>query len=187
MLVGFAHYSVKEFLISDRIKTSNARKFSLDRVHGRVYLTTIDLTYLTSERYKSESYRWRSIHPIEDVLYVHAAHEWISHATDLAVEAQIIPHALQLLTATGSNHQLLIWQSVTHRSGESAFCTAIKTHLLLIAEQLLKAGADPNAPSRMEKETPLAFAGRNRRTRAINVLLRGGADPHAADIYGQSP
>lgn len=184
ILVGFAHYSVKEFLVSDRIKASSAWKFSLDQVDGRIYLTTINLTYLTFERYKSKSFLWRSIHPTEDILYVHAAHEWITHATDPAVAAQIIPHALQLLTPTESN-QLLTWQAVTFRPRESPLYTAIENDWLLIAEELLKAGEDPNA--KYSEETPSTFAVRNKRKRAIEVLLRGGADTHARNSYGQAP
>lgn len=188
MLVGFAHYSVKEFLVSDRIKASSARKFSLDQVDGRVYLTTINLTYLTFERYKSKSFPKSLIHLPEHVLYAHAALEWISHATDPAVEAQIVPHVLQLLTPTESN-QMVTWQRVTNRPGESPVLTAIKKDLLLIAEQLLISGADPNAMenSSFWKDTPLTFAVLLRRKRLIKLLLQGGADPHAENSYGQSP
>lgn len=184
MLVGFAHYSVKEFLVSDR-------KFSLDQVDGRVYVTSINLTYLTFERYKSKSFpRWL-IHLPEHVLYEHAALEWISHATDPAVEAQILPHVLQLLTPTTSN-QLLTWQTVTNRSGESPVLTAIEKDSLLIAEQLLKAGADPDDSLAMEngsfwKDTPLTFAVSHQRTRAIKLLLQEGADPHAENSCGEFP
>lgn len=191
MLVGFAHYSVKEFLVSDRIKASSARRFSLDQVDGRVYVTTINLTFLTFERYKLKSFLWRSIYPTEDFLYEHAAHEWISHAMDPAVEAQIIPYVLQLLTPTDSN-QLLTWQTVTKRCKESPLYTAIEQDLLLIAEELLKAGADPNDSLAMEngsfwKDTPLTFAVSLRRKRVIKLLLQGGADPHAENFYGQTP
>lgn len=191
MLVGFAHYSVKEFLVSDRIKTSSASNFSLDQVDGRINLTTINLTYLIFERYKSQSFPRSLIHLPEHVLYAHAALEWISHVTDQAVEAQILPHVLPLLTPTTSN-QLVTWQSVTDRSGENPLWTAIENDWLLIAEHLLKAGADPNPRFRMEywqcqKETPLTFAVHNRRTGAIKVLLRGGANPHVVDIHGHSP
>lgn len=71
-------------------------------------------------------------------------------------------------------------------------CTAIQKYLFLIAEQLLKAGADPNAQFQMEndrnrKDSPLTFAVSSKRKRAIEVLLRGGADPHAENSDGQSP
>lgn len=184
MLVGFAHYSVKEFLVSDRIKASSARKFSLDQVGGRVYLTTINLTYLTFERYKSKSFPRSLIHLPEHVLYAHAAWEWISHATDPAVEAHILPHVLQLLTPTTSN-QFLTWQTVINRSRETPLMTAIEKDLLLIVEELLKAGADPNA--KYSEETPLTFAVRNERKRAMKLLLQGGADHHAENSSGQSP
>ncbi|KAL0635425.1 hypothetical protein Q9L58_005633 [Maublancomyces gigas] len=184
MSVGFAHYSVKEFLVSDRIKTSSARKFSLDQVDGSVYITTINLTYLTFERYKSKQFPRSLIHLPEHVLYAYAAEEWISHATDPAVQAQIVPNILQLLTPTQSN-QLLTWQAVTYRSRESPLWTAIKKDFFLVAEELLTAGADPNAL--FQRETPLTFALRNQRKRGIEVLLRGGADPHAENIDGESP
>ncbi|KAF8242307.1 ankyrin [Wilcoxina mikolae CBS 423.85] len=173
--VALAHFSVKEFLLSGRLEGSNIQQFATEEVTAKIYITQICLTYLTFDKFTT-------VYPAPrkelDVLYPLAAKEWIRHAGNSAVECQVLPLILRLLTPTSSN-QLLTWLDATSNYRRSSLSISIEAGLLLVVQTLLETGAEPNARERKvdEYEYPLQHAVNVGNAEAVKLLLKYNADP----------
>ena len=55
-----------------------------------------------------------------------------------------------------------------------------------MAVKLLKAGANPNIQDRMKIPPLFGPAGNNRNLKAVDLLIKFGADPHVKNFVGQS-
>uniref|UniRef100_A0ABD2VWD1 F-box domain-containing protein n=1 Tax=Trichogramma kaykai TaxID=54128 RepID=A0ABD2VWD1_9HYME len=75
----------------------------------------------------------------------------------------------------------------TDKCGVTHFHVACEAGCKDVIKKFLDRGQDPNLIAKTTGESPLHFAMRRRRTKAMKVLLKAGADPSLADAEGSTP
>ena len=160
--VRLAHYSVKEFLISERIGQSSASAFAIIPGDADKDMATVCLTYLLSFNPPSSL---REVNSVEFPLLHYSAQNWYRHARFISAEharANVDALAFQLLRP-GSGSEFANWLSVaapdifnympTFEPGletlGSPLYYASYCGLLNVARRLLDLGEDVNEQSGM--------------------------------------
>ena len=200
-LVALTHFTVKEYLRSDRLANSSARFFQLPESHTHRDLAGICIQYLafrdfadttllatmtTTDRAALLSRRY--------ALLFYAAEHWAKHlkaseicARDFARD--IVPKLQWFLQPDVDGHHYSFWRSVCNTSirffrevacpYESPFYFAIFSGLEPLFDHLLPGVSALN--DRFEDEwTPLTAALLERHSEIARKLLNAGADPNIA-------
>jgi len=77
--------------------------------------------------------------------------------------------------------------NVPQGDGTTALHWAVHRDDLVMAQVLLKAGANIKAKTRIGEITPLFMAAQNGNAALIDILLKSGAEPNAANTVGTTP
>lgn len=192
-LVGYvtlAHFSVKEYLISDRIRKGPAESFAISYPVAHYFIAECCLSYVlhyASSAMKTGSREDLSAFP----LLKYASERWSTHINLLSWEQQklLTPLVLQLLLSADT---LSSWQ-LACLMPPTSFCEyvdgdplyhASSLGLLEVVRELLAAGWDPNG---WVNRPPLHKAIVGGHVETVGLLLKHGADVNARDHLGCSP
>jgi ankyrin repeat protein len=183
-----AHYSVKEYLLSDLIHNSPAAGFSIQDATSQAFIAKSCLGYMLQFR-KLESVTWQTFDEFHLLDYV--ARFWPHHARAAGiVRLSLQPLALELMSLEDDAY--LNWCRVYDVDGDTAspahwtsvdqiaspLYTASAFGLTDIVERLLfERGFEVNQRSRVHG-TPLQAASFHGFDETVQFLLANGADPN---------
>ena len=195
-IVQFSHFSVKEYLTSDRLQISdvaNIRQFYISLEPAHTIMARACLAVLLQLEEKVDTKRFTTL-----PLALYAAQNWVDHAKFENVASQVQdamedlfdptkPHFLEWFRVHNMDPNN-IQTSQLEESGIStplffvAFCgfSGLAKHLIITR------ALDVNAKAHYDW-TPLFAASRMGHVEVAQVLLDYGADVNAQDIYDQSP
>jgi hypothetical protein len=195
-IVQFSHFSVKEFLISDRLQTSdvaNIRQFYISLEPAHTILARACLAVLLQLEENVDKERLATF-----PLASYAARNWVDHAKFENVASQVQdamehifdptkPHFLEWIRI----HNVDPDYSRPSRLEESGISTPLFFVALcgfsgLAKHLIITRALDVNAKVGFDW-TPLFAASRNGHVDVAQVLLDYGADVNAQDIHDQSP
>jgi hypothetical protein len=190
--VTLAHFSVKEFLISDRIQKGPARDFAISYPVAHQVIAESCLLYVlhyASSAMKTRSRKDLSAYP----LLLYASERWFIHINMLPLEEQdlLTPLVLKLLLSRDalSSWELvcilgLIGISLEYGIIASPLYYASSMALVQVIKELLARGCDPNGSI---KQRPLHKTVMEGHTEVAITLLTHGADVDGKDQMGYSP
>ena len=197
-VIQFAHFSVKEYLTSDRLAdarpTLSRFHVSMTQAHTIVAQACLGVLLHIDESITEDGLK-------KLPLAEYAAEHWVSHARFDGVSQNIQKGIKRLFDP--SNQHLLVWtwifdpaspRSRYIRSGRpsqargtalhySAFCGIQDVVEFLVVER----SQDVNARSLDGNETPLTVASREGHSEVVLALLEHGADMRIRDNYFFSP
>lgn len=194
--VILAHFSVKEYLISDRIHQSPAKHFAASDPIAHWFIAKCCLMYIlyySSSDLKTESRTDLFAFPLLE----YASTYWYAHIKLAPCEQQkmLNPLVLKLLL---SNSALSSWLPVHNPTAPTVkpferfedvtipLFYVSDMGLPLIVQELLADGWDLNAVSRWH-ETPLHRAVIRGYEDVVQILLKHGAEVNATDEIGWTP
>ena len=187
--VSFAHYSVKEYLESQRIKQSGARQFSLEKGDGHRLLSQSCLAYLF---HYSHSNRMATREDLRTFpLLEYAAKFWDRHSR-LQQPSEFSREMRLLRSYMYRRDWLMIWApdysifyAMFGRSGmvgcDLYYASYLGLDELVIA--LLQSGSNPNADGAIFDKA-LHVATLTEDKKIVGLLLDGGADINAKSLDG---
>jgi ankyrin repeat protein len=179
-VIRLAHYSVQEFLVSQRILQGPTSQFGTSEIAANTSITACCLQYILY--YKGQSSD-SVINDLEEFpLLDYACRAWHVHLKTLPREIQVSMTnlAMELL-----NDSLMVWIRIydpAHRmqlSGIPLHFASLQG-LQTIIEHLLDAGENPNTPDR--DETPLCAASRYGQAAAVRLLIKARAELNTYSI-----
>jgi len=194
--VTLAHFSVKEYLISERIYRSQAQHFAASDSFAQQYIAKCCLLYIleyASSAIKSESPTDLTEFP----LLQYSSTSWYTHIKLATPQQQkeLVPLVMRLLL---SDSALSSWLQV-HNPGRPAmnpfdqFAELISPlmytsdmGLVLVMEKFLADGWDPNGSSQ-GFEAPLHRAAILGHEELVLLLLKSGAEANTRDFSGFTP
>ena len=192
-VVQFSHFSVKEYLTSDRLKTSNVGNIrsyyiSLELAHTTLARACLAVLLQLGENVDEERL---AAFPLSS----YAALNWVDHAKFEGVASQVQdsmedlfnpmkPHFLTWIRLYGANEyngRHKYWDRPSTPLYYAALCgfCGLAEHLI-ITQQNVNAKIDGDW-------TPLFAASRRGHVDVAGVLLRYGADIDARDTFDQTP
>lgn len=194
--VTLAHFSVKEYLVSDRIQESPAQQFTISNSVAHYFIAECCLLYILHYAYTAEKANSRedfSTYP----LLKYASERWYMHINILPLEQQTLlnPIVLKLLLsedALSSWLDLRALRSSEANSREQAVLVNFTSPLFYsssmglvqVVKELLAAGWDPNG---LGNQLSLHRAVVGGYDKVVLILLTHGADVNAKDQQGYSP
>jgi ankyrin repeat domain-containing protein 50 len=199
MTVTLAHFSVMEYLMSDRIQQSPAKHFAASKSTGNHFIAECCLLYML--QYAGSTSRTDSSQDLYRFpLLKYASIFWYLHANLASSEQQKSLNSLVLkLLLSKSNLSTWLRLHVPIARGVEPFeyfeggrSVTIPLHyasdigLVSTVEELLSNGFEPNSRSE-SYETPLHRAVIRGHEYVIILLLDHGADVNAKDIKGLTP
>jgi ankyrin repeat protein len=191
--VQLAHFSVKEYLVSDRILESPARYFAASTSVAQRFISECCLIYIL--QYVFTPLTKDSTQFVTFPLLDYASAYWYMHLSLVAPEQQqsLNPLAIRLLL---DNSALRSWLQIhtplqTSIMGvgrleevESPLVYASDMGLFSVTRQLLADGCDPNESCR---DPPLHLAARRGHENVVALLLDYGAKINVKNIEGHTP
>jgi len=203
MIVTMAHFSVKEYLVSDRIRTSPAYFFAISHSAGHYFIAECCLLYVL--HYASSMADWGSPPSPKDKeifsLLTYASNTWPMHITMLPLDQQKLLTTLVLRLLLSGNalssyrYVRLITSSIRSvesipnllesglRAIDPLYC-ASSLGLFDAVKELLELGMDPNVGT---NQLPLHKAIINGHDKVAILLLNHGADANGKGYRGYSP
>jgi ankyrin repeat domain-containing protein 50 len=197
--VTLAHFSVVEYLISDRIQRGPAKHFAVAKSMSNLFIAECCLLYLL--QYASSTLRTNSHEDLSSFpLLEYASVFWYQHANLAPPEHQKSLNSL-VLKLLLSKSNLLIWLRLHtpiarevgpfqgfegERSVTIPLFYASDMGLVSTVKELLSDGFEPNETSG-SYETPLHRAVMRGNEDVIILLLRYKANVNAKDIEGRTP
>ena len=195
-VIQFAHFSVKEYLMSARLSKANNTishfHISMTAAHTIVAQACLGVLLLLDENVTKDS--------LEDFpLAEYAAEHWVGHARIRNVSSKV-QDGMERLFDPNSSH-LSVWVSIydpekpwrtryerperarTTPLHYAAFCGLHDVAAFLIVEH----SQDVNARGFDDAETPLHVASRRGHSDIARLLLEHGADANAHDGYKRNP
>jgi ankyrin repeat protein len=185
--VTLAHFSVKEYLISDRIGKGPAQYFAISSHIAHHFIAECCLLYVL--HYASTATKMGSFGDLAAFpLITYASASWFTHINMLTVKQQkpLTPLALKLLLSADalSSWEPIYLSHLTPLPDEGALYYASSLGLLDVIEELLAAGWDPNE---WENRSPLHVAAIECRAGAAFLLLSHRANVNAKGYMGYTP
>jgi hypothetical protein len=200
-VIRLAHLSVRDYLISDRIKTSEARSFAINVRLANIFMAKTCIVYLLHSAfalgYCNEAVLRRCIK--EWPLYHYATHFWPFH---VRASGDILDDGIwQLLglffdtkkTAKGGNFATWVVALTPDIPLEAVQRTqplyyAASFGITSLIRKLLESDADIDieAPGGRFASPPLQVAAYRNHPTAVELLLEVGADPMALNGQGDS-
>ena len=197
-IIQFAHFSVKEYLISERLAetTDPISQFhiSMTPAHTIIAQTCVGVLLHIDDNITEDDLK-------KFPLANYAAEHWVGHARFEDVSSTILDGLKRLFDP--NNRHLAVWVWIydpasprrrldgsksPSRTTVPALHYATICGLHKLVEYLIGVHQmEPNARSFNRNETPLAVACRFGYTEAARVLLECGADPKIRDKYDRSP
>jgi hypothetical protein len=191
-----AHYSVKEYLVSRRIQTSQAKKFAIKETEAHEYMGEACLIYLLHFNRSDSIYTdvW-----VDYPFLRYAAESWYGHRKvilnaspkimDLSTALFDIKAGSQFINWLRLHDPEHPWSGVDLRRRIETFTARLYYPSLLgileVVERLLAAGADVNAAAATADfgRTALQAASESGHLEVVERLLAAGADVNAAAAY----
>ena len=177
--IRFAHYSVKEYIVSDTIKEGPARAFAVVDASAQEYMAEVCIKYLL--RFNRDDHFYKGI-IVDFPLLSYAAHNWHKHYMEAAanISSTIFDLTMSLFD-TSAGSQFVNWMSVfffyasTLPTSEDLTPLYIASHLGLfeVVTQLVNDGGDVNEPPK--HSYALAAAVTEGHENIVRVLLEKGA------------
>ena len=195
-IVQFSHFSVKEYLTSGRLQTSdvtNIRQFYISLEPAHTILARACLAVLLQLEEKVDTKRLATF-----PLATYAALNWVDHAKFENVASQVQDAMEDIFDPTKPH--FLEWVRIhnvddPHSNIDQLEKSGISTPLFFVAlcgfsglakHLIVTRALDVNAKVHYNW-TPLFAASRNGHVDVVQVLLDHGANVNAQDIYDQSP
>lgn len=193
--VSLAHSSVKHFLTSEWIRTSNVNCFSLDPTTANSTIMRRCLTYLCLDNFKwgyvpttDESYARLEEYPFLE----YAAGYWAVHAADcvLGERERSLVNRLFESKSLPCRGNFGVWvQALLPRADIRVIETtqplyyAASFGMTSVIKAMIESNPtlDINAPGGRTGATPLFIAAYRGNHEAVNILLLAGADPNIPD------
>ena len=182
--IRLAHFSVKEYLQSERIRDSDARKFYLESAKGHRFIARSCLTYLTyycSDQARTSTSKDLATYPLLE----YAARSWYYHSS-LGNFEDVSREASFLASETSRQAWLLVhrpdrsWADAfesVENAGSSLYYAGY-TGLEKVVKVLLDKGADINAKGG-QFGNALQAASLRGHEKVVETLLGKGADVNA--------
>lgn len=185
--VTLAHFSVKEYLISDRIRKGPAQYFAISSHIAHYFIAECCLLYVL--HYANTATKTGSLGNLAAFpLITYASASWFTHINMLPVEQQkpLTPLALKLLLSADalSSWQLIRLGHLIPFPDEGALYYASSLGLLDVIKELVAAGWDPNE---WENRSPLHVAAIECHAGAAFLLLSHRVNANAKDYMGYTP
>ena len=199
-LVQFSHFSVKEFLTSDRLQSmdiENARQYYIPLEPAHTLLTQACLTVLLQLDENVDKTRLETF-----TLALYAAEHWVDHAKFQNVESQIQDIMEQLFDPMKPHFRAWLWMHNTYPWSDSPkfntcpsppppdftslHCAALYGFSGL-AERLITAHAEDVNAKRCRDSTPLHAASARGHIDVAQLLFSHGADINARKDVGITP
>jgi ankyrin repeat protein len=178
-----AHFSVKEYLISDRVRNGAACGYRVTENCANLSIAQTCLAYLLQFNTR---YRWHQFRSFP--LSKYAAHRWIEHARSQgdSESTDLRPLIMELLQPTKDHY--LNWVLLYNRGNDFDdevpaplyYCSA--TAMMETTKLLLQKGADVNARGGTYGNA-LQAASSNGHEAIVHLLLEQGADVNAQGGY----
>ncbi|KAE9371550.1 hypothetical protein N431DRAFT_484077 [Stipitochalara longipes BDJ] len=200
-VIRLAHLSVKDYLVSDRIKSSKASLFATDQRLANSMIAQTCVAYLLHPAFASGYCDWPTLqNRIKDwPLYYYAVHFWPQHviyAGDMLDEQTWL--LLQRLFRTresgiGGNYAAWVVALVPHFKLKDILATqplyfAASFGVTSLIRKLLD--TDPNldieARGGRAGSSPLHVATFRNRTAAVKLLLEANANPMSQNRFGET-
>jgi hypothetical protein len=193
-IVTLAHYSVKEYLTTEKILRSRAARYGIEGIACNGFIAMDCVSYLL---------RFQGSGPFSETtiqkskLALYAARFWITHTQAAAQNAEDLNRLIMELFST-KNGAYLNWSRIYDLDDRwarpnfdkkldevpVALYVASFSGLTEVVDLLLKAGADANARGGYYK-TPLQVASEEGHDRIVELLLNKGANVNAqSEAYG---
>ncbi|OCL07885.1 hypothetical protein AOQ84DRAFT_267871, partial [Glonium stellatum] len=177
-VVRLSHYSVKEYLLSDRIRMGSQSRYHVSQIETDIFMAETCLAYFL----EFDTWSYDIISELNDrPLIQYAVDFWYSHFDHIeksARPARLIGLALQLLDETNRIFSKLTWMSVTSRRHGKSYSPLYYAAIIGsrdLIEIILDRGADVNAESG-GCGNALQAASWRCNVNAVRVLLERGAD-----------
>lgn len=187
MVIRLAHFSVKEYLISERIKTQKPHRFWLPEIESHDFIAAACLAYLLHVEHEDHlfltglSYKLRQNYP----LAIYACWRWTEH-TQIAgsLSDTLKDLILEFLRRSGLRKgwlQIFHIGKLPHSSVKeleyvSPLFTAASIGIVRIVQILVESGHDVN--ERCDWGTALETAATHGHDSVLRILLVNGADPN---------
>ena len=205
-IVGLAHFSIKEFLLSDRIQRSSVREFYAGASEVRLDLTRICLNYLMMNDFRGgQCYSTKQLVSRTSTycFLSYSADYWVEHYHSLpAVYCDVLHDILlKFFTAPDYAQNMLAWQQVeiiwephleeseiTFISADSPIFNAAHYGMTGLVESMCQLGYDVNEKSSHSHQYPIVTAGYHNKNgpSMIASLIAAGANINARDFHGNS-
>lgn len=189
--VALAHYSVKEYLLSDRISKGAAPQYGMQDTECHDAIARGCLTYLSQfQQPELAADNFLEVYK----LAVYSARYWISHAQETGDRMSSTSQAvLRLLSVDNPAYFNWIrlcnpdapWDWPDFQLGREniphPLYYAAHSGLKDVVKNLLENGADANSVRGGENGSPLNVASLEGHEQIVKVLLENGADPNVQD------
>jgi hypothetical protein len=202
--IQLAHASVKEYLLSDKIKNSPTADFALNPKESMIGIARCCLAYLSFKELESGpaiSYEEYKLRMARFPLLNHAAIAWPYQILAAGEPPELKNEIIHFLTANHNTFmswiQILNALPLTGMDAETAWSSypklatplyyAASFGLYQIVYSLVDAGADLNAPASRFGGTALHGAVVRHHIPVIKLLLEAGADVNKCDFNSTTP
>ena len=205
-IVGLAHFSIKEFLLSDRIQRSSVCEFYAGASEIQLELTRICLSCLMMDDFRDgQCYSMKQLvfRTRKYRFLSYAVHHWVEHYHSLPVpySDSLNQTLLRFFTAPKYAQNVLAWQQIEERnelfpswmqsqwtfgystefqtiSAENPIFNAARYGLSGLIEAMCQMGYDVNEPTRHRERYPILIATCHKKhgPSMVGALVAAGAD-----------
>ena len=213
-VVGLAHFSIKEFLLSDRIQRSSVREFYAGASELQLDLTATCLNYIMMNDFRAGqcySMKQLALRISKYNFLSYAAHYWLEHYHSLPSSYcdSLNQVLLRFFTAPEYAQNNLAWQQMERwseqqphgwenqwqnemgkeveiESAHSPIFNAARCGMIGLIEAMCQMGYDVNEPSDHDHQYPILIASCHKiyGPSMMAVLIAAGADINVRNAYG---
>ena len=203
--VRLAHFSVQEYLLSERIKSSKASMYSMDTISGNLFIAQIYLVYLLGPQFAEGHCGWRGleIRCRTFPLYRAAVFQFPTHigTVDDRGENHVDNKTKQLVqklfstrqNPNGGNYAAWVGGLIPEAATDTFVNTpplyyAASFGMTSIVKMLLAdmPKSEIDIKGGRAQSTPLHVACFRGQMKVVKLLLEAGADPNSTNCKGES-